>query len=106
MLQAAEQLTRKVRRAAQGPQRMVLGFAPGLSVAPLVREWAALHPEVTVELQQVQWYEQGAAVREGRVQVAVCAPPRSSMICARSPSGSSRRCCVCPPAIGWPGAAD
>ena len=69
LFQAAEQLTRKVRRAAQGPQQMVLGFAPGLSVAPLMREWAAIHPEVEVNLQQLHWYEQGAAVREGRVDV-------------------------------------
>jgi DNA-binding transcriptional LysR family regulator len=69
VLAAAETLTRKVHRAARGAERLVLGFAPGLSVATLVREWASVRPGVELAVVQLNWWEQLDSVRDGRVDV-------------------------------------
>ncbi len=74
VLAAALAATRRVHGAAR-PDRLVVGFAPGLSVSPAVRAFARAHPGVDVDLLRLHWYEQGEALRDGRADIGYLRGP-------------------------------
>ncbi len=75
LLAAAAATTRRAHEAARGQERIVVGFAPGLRVAPAVAAFATVAPDVDVELRELVWYEGAEAVRDGRVDVACVRDP-------------------------------
>jgi DNA-binding transcriptional LysR family regulator len=75
LLASAAGVTRRAHEAARGLERVVVGFAPGLRVAPAVAAFGTIAPGVAVELLELVWYEGADAVRDGRVDVAVVRDP-------------------------------
>jgi len=59
-----------VRRLA-GARSLTVGFLPGLTPTPAVRALRRAHPGVPVAVRRVEWSDQGAALRDGRVDVVV-----------------------------------
>ncbi|OXM67091.1 MULTISPECIES: LysR family transcriptional regulator [Amycolatopsis] len=75
VLATAVAATRRAYGAARGTRRLVLGFAPGLTVSPAVRVFAQAHPDVEVELLHLHWFEQAEAMRDGRADVGYLRQP-------------------------------
>jgi DNA-binding transcriptional LysR family regulator len=69
LLAAAEAARRRVRDAAAGLRRFTVGFTPGVSIAPAVREFSARHADVSVEVVRMDFFQRADAVREGQVDV-------------------------------------
>lgn len=71
LLAAADAARRRVARAAEeGPGRLVVGFRSGIRVTEAVQALGAARPGVTVDVRRLDWADQGAAVLDGRVDVA------------------------------------
>ena len=60
---------RRVLEVDRGIERLVVAFAPGLHVSEAVRAFTAARPEVEIGLLQLNWWEQDAALRDGRADV-------------------------------------
>jgi DNA-binding transcriptional LysR family regulator len=69
LLAAAEAAHRRVRAAASGSPRFTVGFTPGVSIAPAVREFSARHPDVSVEVLRMEFFHRADSVRDGQVDV-------------------------------------
>nr|BFD88172.1 LysR substrate-binding domain-containing protein [Streptomyces sp. Xyl84] len=69
LLAAAQAARRRVRDVAAGLRRFTVGFTPGVSIAPAVREFSARHPEVLVEVVRMDYPHRADFVRDGRVDV-------------------------------------
>ena len=69
LLVEAADATRRVHQAARGSTRLVVGFAPGLSVAAAVRAYETEQPGVNVQLLRLNWYEQAESLLDGRADV-------------------------------------
>ena len=78
VLAASTSATRRVLRAARGTRRLVIGFAPGLSVSAAVRAFEQEHPGVDVDVQRLNWFEQAEALRDGRVDAGYLRRPFDS----------------------------
>jgi DNA-binding transcriptional LysR family regulator len=77
--------------------RLVVGFAPGLSVSPAVRAFTRAHPGVEVELLHLNWHEQAEALRDGRADVGYLRRPFDGDGIRTIPVGSEPKV-VCLPA--------
>ena len=66
---------RRVLEVDRGIERLVVAFAPGLHVSEAVRAFSATHPEVEIGLLQLNWWEQDAALRDGRADVGYLRRP-------------------------------
>jgi DNA-binding transcriptional LysR family regulator len=66
--------TRRAHGAARA-HRLVVGFAPGLSVSPAVLAFTQAHPGVEIELLHLNWHEQADALRDGRADVGYLRRP-------------------------------
>lgn len=75
LLASAAGVTRRAHEAARGLERIVVGFAPGLRVAPALAAYGGIAPEVFVELAELVWYEGADAVHDGRADVACIRDP-------------------------------
>lgn len=75
VLAAARAATLRVHSAARGAHRLVVGFAPGLSVSAAVRAFTQAHPGVEIELRRLNWYEQAEALRDGRADIGYLRRP-------------------------------
>jgi DNA-binding transcriptional LysR family regulator len=75
VLAASTSATRRAHRAARGTRRLVIGFAPGLSVSAAVRAFEREHPGVDIDMQRLNWFEQGEALRDGRVDAGYLRRP-------------------------------
>ncbi|HVU93258.1 MAG TPA: LysR family transcriptional regulator, partial [Jatrophihabitans sp.] len=75
LLAAAAAATRRANATARGQEPIVVGFVPGLRVAPAVAAFARVAPDARVELVELLWYEGAAAVRDGRADVAYLRSP-------------------------------
>jgi DNA-binding transcriptional LysR family regulator len=69
LLGAAAAATRRVHEVARGVERLVVGFAQGLSVLAAVRDFGDAHPDVDIERLSLNWYEQAEALHDGRADV-------------------------------------
>ncbi|WP_037855501.1 LysR family transcriptional regulator [Streptomyces sp. NRRL S-340] len=69
LLAAARAARRRVRDVAAGLRRFTVGFTPGVSIAPAVREFSARHPEVLVEVVRMDYPHRADFVRDGKVDV-------------------------------------
>ncbi len=75
LLVNAADAARRVHQAARGSASLVLGFAPGLSVAAAVRSYETEQPNVDIQLLRLNWYEQGESLRDGRADVGYLRRP-------------------------------
>ncbi|MDQ0380228.1 LysR family transcriptional regulator [Amycolatopsis thermophila] len=75
VLAAAVAATRRAYGAARGADRLIVGFAPGLSISAAVREFAKARPEVEVELVRLDWFEEAEALRDGRADLGCLRRP-------------------------------
>lgn len=75
LLAEAADATRRVHQAARGSTRLVVGFAPGLSVAGAVRVYQSDNPGIDVGLLRLNWYEQAESLLDGRADVGYLRRP-------------------------------
>ncbi|WP_022900884.1 LysR family transcriptional regulator [Humibacter albus] len=75
LLASATTAVRRAHESARGLERLVVGFAPGLRVAPAVAAIGEAAPELDVALIELVWYEGADAVRDGRADIAVVREP-------------------------------
>ncbi|MGA0566674.1 LysR family transcriptional regulator [Rathayibacter sp. KR2-224] len=75
LLASATSAVRRTHQAARGLDRIVVGFAPGLRVAPAVAAIGQVAPELDVALIELVWYEGADAVRDGRADIAAVREP-------------------------------
>jgi DNA-binding transcriptional LysR family regulator len=64
-----------VQRAARGTHHLVVGFRAGVTVTAAVRAFSAARPDVTVDVQRLEWDDQEELLRGGRVDVAFVRRP-------------------------------
>jgi DNA-binding transcriptional LysR family regulator len=96
LLATAAAATRRAREMASGLERLAVGFGPALRVSGAVRVYAQAHPDVEIELVQLEWRDQAQALREGRVDVAYFRWPPDSRGLRIIPVGSERRVACMP----------
>jgi DNA-binding transcriptional LysR family regulator len=75
LLASATTVVRHAHETARGLERLVVGFAPGLRVAPAVAAIGEVSPELDVALIELVWHEGADAVRDGRADIAVVREP-------------------------------
>ncbi|MFB6436553.1 LysR family transcriptional regulator [Streptomyces sp. NPDC056411] len=66
---------RRVHEAERGEQRLVVAFSPGLHVSDAIRAFTASHPQVTIDVFPLRWWEQDAPLRDGRAHVGYLRHP-------------------------------
>jgi DNA-binding transcriptional LysR family regulator len=69
LLASAHAVRRRVTAAAQGSQRLMVGFRAGIAVTPAVQQFNARHPDVIVDLQRIEWDDQAPMLLDGRIDV-------------------------------------
>ncbi|RKR91400.1 DNA-binding transcriptional LysR family regulator [Micromonospora pisi] len=69
LLASAHAVRRRVTVAAQGSQRLMVGFRAGIAVTPAVRQFAIQHPDVLVDLRRIEGDDQAAMLLDGRIDV-------------------------------------
>jgi DNA-binding transcriptional LysR family regulator len=55
--------------AARGSQRLMVGYRAGIPVTPAVRQFAARHPDVIVDMQRIEGDDQAPMLLDGRIDV-------------------------------------
>lgn len=75
LLAAADAARRRTQRAARGTHHLVVGFRAGITVTAATQAFAARRPEVTVEVRRLEWDDQEALLRSGRVDIAYVRRP-------------------------------
>lgn len=75
LLAAADAARRRAQQAARGTKVLVVGFRTGIIPTAAVRAFAAAHPDVSVEVQRLEWDDQEQAVLGGRVDIAYVRRP-------------------------------
>ncbi|MGW3950370.1 LysR family transcriptional regulator [Streptomyces sp. NPDC004752] len=75
LLAAADATRHRVRRAARGPRRLVVGFRAGVVVIPVLRAFGAAHPDVAVHARRVEWDDQERLILDGTVDLAYVRRP-------------------------------
>jgi DNA-binding transcriptional LysR family regulator len=96
LLAAADATRRRVQRAGRGTHHLVVGFRAGIVVTQAVRAFAAERPEVTVEVQRLEWDEQEEFILSGRVDVAYVRQPISERGLRLVPLFAERRLAALP----------
>ncbi len=69
LLASAQATRRRVAVAARGSRRLVIGFRMGIVVTQAVRAFDAVHPDVIVDVQRMEWDDQATVLLDGRVDV-------------------------------------
>ncbi|MFF9296439.1 LysR family transcriptional regulator [Streptomyces althioticus] len=75
LLRSAGALERRARQAAQGTERLAIGFMPGLLVTPIVqglRQWRA---GIRIDLVRTGWHDQVETILDGRVDLGLVRLP-------------------------------
>ena len=75
VLADADAAIRAARRSSRGGQTLIVGFMAGTTAAAAVRETTRSHPDVTIEIRQLEWTNQAASLRDGTVDVALVRLP-------------------------------
>ncbi len=69
LLTAASAAQHRVRDAQHGTRTFCVGFMAGITITPVTSEFAAAHPDITVEVCRTEWYDQAEMVLDGTVDV-------------------------------------
>ena len=75
VLADADAAIRNARRSSRGEQTLIVGFMAGTTAAAALRYTSSSHPEATIEIRQLEWTNQAAALRDGIVDVALVRLP-------------------------------
>ncbi|GAB2584998.1 LysR substrate-binding domain-containing protein [Kribbella endophytica] len=75
VLASAEAMRLRTVQAARAERIFTIAFMPGITVTSLVRELAAKHPELTVELLRTTWDDQVEVLHDGRADVSIVRLP-------------------------------
>ena len=75
LLEAADSLRRRLALVRRMTERVTLGFVQGIPVAPIARDFTAMHRTVDVDLLSVGVEEQAQATVTGRVDVCFARLP-------------------------------
>jgi len=75
VLADADAAIRNARRSSRGEQTLIVGFMAGTTAAAAVRETLRSHTKATIEIRQLEWTNQAAALRDGTVDVALVRLP-------------------------------
>ncbi|TVZ81820.1 LysR family transcriptional regulator [Streptomyces sp. BK340] len=75
LLASADAARRRVRRAAHGSGRFVVGFRAGVVVTRALRDFGAAHPDVDVHARRVEWDDQEELILDGTVDIAFVRRP-------------------------------
>ncbi len=75
VLADADAAIRNARRSSRGEQTIIVGFMAGTRAAAAVRETSRSHHDATIEIRQLEWTNQAAALRDGSVDVALVRLP-------------------------------
>jgi DNA-binding transcriptional LysR family regulator len=75
LLPAADAARRRVLDAAASRPTFTVGFAPGLIVTDVVREFGRRRPELAVEVFRTSWYDQTTVIFDGQVDVGYLRRP-------------------------------
>jgi DNA-binding transcriptional LysR family regulator len=75
LLSTADATRRRVRRAARGPRRLVVGFRAGVVVTRALRAFGAAHPDVEAHARRVEWDDQERLILDGTVDLAYVRRP-------------------------------
>ena len=98
LLAAADATRRRVQRAGRGTHHLVIGFRAGIVVTPAVRALTKERPDVTVEVQRLEWDEQEEVILSGRVDVAYVREPINERGLRLVPLFAERRLAALPAA--------
>lgn len=75
VLATVDSAMRRVHEAHRGVERLVVAFAPGLSVSEPVMAFTATNPGTDVELLPLAWWDQDRPLRDGRADVGYLRRP-------------------------------
>jgi DNA-binding transcriptional LysR family regulator len=75
VLAAVDSAVRRVHEADRGVERLVVGFMPGLRVSRAIRAFSAGRPNIEIDLVEMNWWEQDAPLRDGRIDVGCLRRP-------------------------------
>jgi DNA-binding transcriptional LysR family regulator len=75
LLAAADATRRRAQRAQRGTHALVVGFRTGIIPTAAVKAFNKVHPDVTVDVQRLEWDDQEEAILGGRVDVAYVRRP-------------------------------
>jgi DNA-binding transcriptional LysR family regulator len=75
LLEAADSLRRRLGLVRRMTERVTLGFVQGIPVAPIARDFTAMHRKVDVDLLSIDADEQAQATVTGRVDVCFARLP-------------------------------
>ncbi|MEU8976052.1 LysR substrate-binding domain-containing protein [Streptomyces monashensis] len=75
LLAAADGARRRVRRAADEPRRLVVGFRAGIVVTHALRAFRAAHPDVETSARRIEWDDQERLVLDGTLDIAYVRAP-------------------------------
>ncbi|MEV8371705.1 LysR family transcriptional regulator [Kribbella sp. NPDC056861] len=87
---------RRVLEIDRGVERLVVAFASGLHVSEAVLAFSAKYPEVEIDLVRLNWWEQDAPLRDGRVDVGYLRRPFDDTGLHAVPIGSERKMACLP----------
>ncbi|MFH8469206.1 LysR family transcriptional regulator [Streptomyces sp. NPDC017991] len=69
LLASAHAVRHRVSMAARGSRRLTVGFRAGIPVIPAAQAFEARHPDVTVDVQRIEWDDQAPMLLDGRIDV-------------------------------------
>jgi len=98
LLAAADATRRRVQRAGRGAHHLVVGFRAGIVMTPAVRAFTKKRPDVTVEVQRLEWDEQEEVILSGRVDIAYVREPINERGLRLVPLFAERRLAALPAA--------
>ncbi|MGW2684096.1 LysR family transcriptional regulator [Streptomyces sp. NPDC001414] len=75
LLAVADGTRRRVREAARGRRRLVVGFRAGVVVTQALRAFTAAHPDVETKACRVEWDDQEELILQGTVDIAYVRQP-------------------------------
>jgi DNA-binding transcriptional LysR family regulator len=100
LLAAADTALRRVRAAGSGTLALTVGFMAGVTVTAAVREFGDKHPDVTVQVRRIEWYDQAEVLLDGVADVAFVRLPITEQWLELIPLYAEPRVAVLP--IGHP----
>jgi len=75
LLAASQAAVDRARSSGHGEQSVTVGFMLGMDLSAVTAEFARTHPEVEIQLQRLRWWNHGAALRDGRVDIGFVRMP-------------------------------
>ena len=75
LLANADALLRRVRAAGEGVTRFTIGFMPGITLTPVIRQLREHHPALDVRMLRTGWHDQVDVLHDARADVGIVRLP-------------------------------